>query len=133
MLAFSNGHSFGGAFRIAPQALVDDGCLDLVDVGDGGGAARLALLLAVIRGTHLSHPLVRTTRAPTFELRFAEPPAYECDGELRRALSRDVRVRCEPGAIRVMAGAVPGAAPGSAGSSATAGAAQASSWTGPQS
>jgi diacylglycerol kinase (ATP) len=127
MLVFSNGFNFGGAFRIAPGARVDDGLLDLVDVGDVRGLARLPLLLRAIRGTHLSHPRVECSRAEAFDLRFPAPPSYECDGELRRAQTADVRVACERGAIRVMAGAVPAGPPGFAGSSAIAGAAPGSS------
>ena len=29
MLVFSNGRNFGGAFRIAPDARIDDGLLDV--------------------------------------------------------------------------------------------------------
>ena len=126
MLVVSNGSHFGGAFRIAPEARVDDGLLDLVSVGDIRGLARMALLLRVVRGTHGAHPQVRCARADAFHLRFANPPDYECDGELYRALSPEVSVRCVRGAIRVMAGAATGAPPHSAGSSASAGAARAS-------
>lgn len=111
MIVFSNGSNFGGAFRIAPDARVDDGLLDLVEVGDVRGLARLPVFLRVIRGTHLAHPRVSAAQAAAFDLRFAEPPSYECDGELHRARSAAVRVRCVRGAIRVMAGAVPGATP----------------------
>lgn len=109
MLVFSNGANFGGAFRIAPDASVDDGLLDLVDVGDVRGLARLGLFLRVIRGTHLTYPGVRAAKVADYDLRFAAPPSYECDGELRLARSAEVRVCCVAGAIRVVAGATTGA------------------------
>jgi diacylglycerol kinase (ATP) len=131
MLVVSNGSNFGGAFRIAPDAKPDDGLLDLIDIGDLRGLSRLLLFLRVIRGTHLTHPRVAGARAAAFDLRFAEPPGYECDGELHRARSAEVTVRCVRGAIRVMAGAAPGATPGSAGTPASAGAARGASSKGP--
>ena len=107
MLVVSNGRNFGGAFRIAPEARVNDGLLDLVHVGDVRGIARLPLFANALRGAHLQHSRVTAARASEFALRFAEPPAYETDGELRRAGSAEVTVRCLPGVLRVLAGGPP--------------------------
>ncbi|HVT40135.1 MAG TPA: diacylglycerol kinase family protein [Gemmatimonadaceae bacterium] len=103
MLVISNGRTFGGAFRIAPAANVTDGLLDLIEIGDVRGAARLPLLLRVLRGAHLAHPRVTARRADRFEWCFAEAPAYEVDGELCQAGSREVHVMCVGSAIRVLA------------------------------
>ncbi len=103
MLVFSNGLNFGGAFRIAPSALVTDGALDCVEIGDVRGLARIPLFARAIRGAHLSHPEVRTARAGAFALRFREPPAFECDGERFQAASVAVQVRTVPGVLRVVA------------------------------
>ncbi len=105
MLVVSNGRNFGGAFRIAPNARVDDGALDLVEVGDVRGLSRVPLLLRALWGAHLSHPAVTTRQAAAFTLRFAGPPSWEGDGDLRRARSDEVRVSCVRGALRVIAGA----------------------------
>lgn len=104
MLVFSNGLNFGGAFRIAPGALVTDGLLDLVEIGDVRGLARVPLFVRALRGSHVSHPQVRVQRRGAFSLQFAAPPAYEVDGELRRARAPQVVVRCLPGVLRVVAG-----------------------------
>lgn len=104
MLVASNGLNFGGAFRIAPLAKVTDGLLDVVHVGDVRGLARLPLFASALRGTHLKHPAVTSERAASFTLRFDHPPAYEIDGELRRARDNEVTVRCVPGVLRVLAG-----------------------------
>lgn len=105
MLVFSNGLNFGGAFRIAPDALVTDGLLDLVEIGDIRGLARVPLFVRALRGSHISHPKVRVQRGADFRLRFQDRPSYEVDGELRRAASPEVSVRCLPRVIRVVAGA----------------------------
>ena len=103
MLVVSNGLNFGGAFRIAPLARVDDGLLDLVEIGDVRGLSRIPLFVRALRGAHVSHRRVTGARSDAFTLRFARPPAFEVDGELRRAGSTELRVRCVPGAIRVLA------------------------------
>ena len=103
MLVVSNGLNFGGAFRIAPGARVDDGLLDLVQIGDVRGFSRIPLFMRALRGAHVSHDRVTGARANAFTLRFTFPQAYEVDGELRPADSTEVLVRCVPGAIRVLA------------------------------
>jgi diacylglycerol kinase (ATP) len=106
MVVFSNGLNFGGAFRIAPAARVDDGEIDCVQIGDIRGVARIPLFARALRGSHLSHPEVRTARAASFPLSFPEPPAFEADGELVRTADVEVVVRTVPGALRVLAAPV---------------------------
>jgi diacylglycerol kinase (ATP) len=101
MLVFSNGANFGGAFRIAPAARVDDGLLDQVMIGDVQGLARLPLFVRALRGAHVNHPRVRGVRRARFDITFSAPPACDLDGELVRLASRDVAVRAVPGALRV--------------------------------
>ena len=107
MLVIANGQHFGGAFHIAPDALVTDGRLDAIVINDMGPLARLPLFAAVVRGTHLAHPSVQVAKASEFTLQFATPPSFEVDGELRAAVSPELRVVCVPGAVRVLGG--PGA------------------------
>ena len=102
LLVFSNGKEFGGAFRIAPGARIDDGALDAVVCGDGIRLARLPLLARAIRGTHLTHPMVRHTAAARFSLAFREPTHFEADGELRRTIGAEAEVACLPSALRVL-------------------------------
>lgn len=102
MLVFSNGKEFGGAFRIAPSARVDDGALDAMIFGDARHLARVPILLRAIRGTHVGHPEIRHTAAARFALRFREPTHFEADGELRRTHSDEVEIVCMPGALRVL-------------------------------
>jgi diacylglycerol kinase (ATP) len=102
LLAFANGGHFGGAFHVAPGARVDDGRLDAVAIPDVGRARRPGLLFRAARGTHVRHPCVTTHRGAGFTLRFDAPPAYEADGELRRAAAAEVRVESRPGVLRVV-------------------------------
>lgn len=103
MLVFSNGSNFGGAFRIAPHASIDDGLIDQIHIGNVRGLARLPLFVSALRGAHLSHPKVRAARRAKFLLTFSAPPACDLDGELVQLIHRDVIVRAVPNALRVVA------------------------------
>lgn len=107
MAIVSNGRYLGGAFRIAPRASVTDGKLDVCMFGDVSLWRRPSLFRAAIRGTHTDIPSVSAVQTREITFTFAEPPAMEIDGELRRATSRTVRVECIPRALSVIA--APGA------------------------
>ncbi len=102
LLAFSNGKEFGGTFRIAPAARVDDGALDAVLVGDGSRLGRIPLLGRAARGTHGRHPNVRIAAGARFTVEFREAPWCELDGELQRCAAPTVEVASVPGALRVV-------------------------------
>ncbi|HEX6965185.1 MAG TPA: diacylglycerol kinase family protein [Gemmatimonadaceae bacterium] len=102
MLIVANARNFGGAFRIAPEASLTDGRLDAIAIGNARPMRRLSLFGAATRGTHTRHPEVTTEQAPSFRLRFSAPPAYETDGEYRRAQTDELEIRCVPAALRVI-------------------------------
>ncbi|MHB1312245.1 MAG: diacylglycerol/lipid kinase family protein [Gemmatimonadaceae bacterium] len=104
MLTVSNGLNFGGAFRIAPAARVDDGLLDFVSIGDVHRLLRLPLFAGALRGAHLAHPKVDAVRAAAATLTFDAPPDYELDGELHHAASRTVTIATVPRVLRVLDG-----------------------------
>jgi diacylglycerol kinase (ATP) len=107
MVTLSNGRWLGGAFKIAPQASVLDGKLDACFLGDSGVMRRVRLFLGAMRGTHIGMPSVSAARVQDLTLTFADSPLMEIDGELRRAQSRTVNVKCVPRALAVVA--APGA------------------------
>lgn len=60
LIAVANGSSYGAIFKIAPQANMEDGLLDICQIGKMG---RFKMLLSIPRlylGTHLSLPEVAT-------------------------------------------------------------------------
>ncbi len=103
MLVIANARNFGGAFRIAPGASLSDGKLDAIAIYDAPALKRLALFAAAVKGTHVSKPGVRVEQSAKFSLTFGSPPAYETDGEYRRARTAELEVSCVPGALRVVA------------------------------
>lgn len=76
-----NGGYFGGGMRILPGAQLDDGCFDVMVVGD---VARLDLFRnvgALYAGTHLSQPGVEHFRARRIHVRCERPLLLDLDGE----------------------------------------------------
>jgi diacylglycerol kinase (ATP) len=102
MVIVANARIFGGGFQVAPEADVEDGLLDAVEFANMGLAGRVSALVRLLRGTHARHPQVKTTRARRLVFRFAEPPAYETDGEWNQASSREVVVESVPKALEVL-------------------------------
>ena len=102
MLVVANARIFGGGFQIAPAADLADGLLDVVTFANMPLLRRLAIMARLLRGTHGEAPEVASRRARRIDLGFVSPPAYETDGEWRRATSADLSVEAVPAALRVL-------------------------------
>jgi diacylglycerol kinase (ATP) len=102
MLIIANARVFGGGFKIAPRADLEDGRLDAVGFLNMGLARRLSLMGRLLRGTHESAPEVVASTASSFRLRFDAPPAYETDGEWNQAASAELVVESVPRALQVL-------------------------------
>lgn len=102
LLAICNGRRFGGSFVIAPNAVLADGQLDAIAVGDATPLRRAALFGAATSGAHLQYREVAEVRAPAFALRFRTPPLFQADGELCQAVDAEVEVACVPRALRIV-------------------------------
>jgi diacylglycerol kinase (ATP) len=110
-ITVANCQSYGGGMRIAPDARLDDGLLDVVVVGDIGKPAFLATFPKVFSGRHLEHPAVTLHRARRVELHGDRPLAVYADGEPCGSLPATFTVR--PAAITVLAAdGAPGFPPG---------------------
>lgn len=107
MVTVSVGKFLGGAFKIAPNASVTDGELDVCFIRNSGVLARVRLFAGALRGAHLALPSVTSGNVKDLTLSFDSPPAIELDGELRVARSRIVHLQCLPRALSVIA--APGA------------------------
>ena len=103
MATVSNGRFLGGAFRIAPEASVTDGELDVCLIGNAGVLQRIRLFAAAIRGTHGGFEAVQMFKSSSLGFKFGAPPWVELDGELRQARTNEVRISCLPRALEVIA------------------------------
>ena len=106
VLAFTvaNLTQYGGGARIAPQALADDGRLEMVVV-PAGDPAKLAIMLpSLFNGTLDKAPGVVMRRFERMDVVRERPGVIQVDGELMESPAR-VEVRVHRHALRVL---VPG-------------------------
>jgi diacylglycerol kinase (ATP) len=100
LVAVANGPSYGGGMRIAPDARLDDGLLELVVLEPVSTPEFLRIYPRVFSGRHVEHPRVQVRRGRRILLECAGIVGY-ADGERLEPLP----LTCEvvPGALRVLA------------------------------
>ncbi len=79
-----NSRYFGGGMKIAPDAVINDGFFDVVNIGDIKTAKILLKGYTLYQGTHLNLPEVKSTKARKIEVSPMnnEEIHIEVDGEL---------------------------------------------------
>lgn len=102
MVIVANARVFGGGFKVAPRARLDDGRLDALSFGNMGLGGRVSALARLLLGTHEAHPGVSAVSASRLVYRFEAPPAYETDGEWNQAQGTEVVVEAVPRALQVL-------------------------------
>lgn len=100
LVAVGNSVSLGGGMKITPDALLDDGLLDVLIVKPLSRINFLRIFPSVFKGTHVSHPKVRIERARRVRIEAEGIVAYG-DGE--RIAPLPIEVEVVPGALRVLA------------------------------
>jgi diacylglycerol kinase (ATP) len=95
---------FGGGMRIAPDAAIDDGLLDLVIVRELSRRALLAVFPKVYGGNHAGHPAVSISRTRRAAITLDRAMTLYGGGEPVRPLAAGETVTVEvlPGALRVV-------------------------------
>ncbi|MBF6467268.1 YegS/Rv2252/BmrU family lipid kinase [Nocardia beijingensis] len=99
MVAVGNTRTYGGGMLICPDALMDDGLLDLTVVGALSRGEMLRLLPALSAGKRQNHPEVKQFRAAAVTLTAAGAPAT-ADGEPAGTLP--ITIRAVPAALTVL-------------------------------
>lgn len=106
--AFANCHRYGGGMKIAPQASLIDGLLDLVVVRAVPKRELLTIFPRVFSGRHCTHPAVWMSRAPWADLSFDREFQAYGDGEsLVPVPIEGRRFEVVPRAVRAVAPALP--------------------------
>jgi diacylglycerol kinase (ATP) len=100
LVSIGNGVSLGGGMKITPDALVDDGLLDVLVVKPLSRLAFIRIFPRVFKGEHVTDPRVTITRAKRVRIESAGVAAF-ADGERLGLLPIDVEI--VPGALRVYA------------------------------
>jgi len=101
--AIMNGRCFGGSFWACPEALVDDGLLDVLLADVVSRTQILRLVPKLMRGTHVTEPVLRMLRARRLVIESDQPLVIEADGELPPLRARRLEIGIVPRALRVLA------------------------------
>ncbi|MGP8241505.1 MAG: diacylglycerol/lipid kinase family protein [Solirubrobacteraceae bacterium] len=99
-IAAANSKAYGGGMLLAPDALLDDGLLDVVAIERVGKLRFLANLPKVFAGTHVRLPSVRVFRATEVVIRADRPFTMYADGDPIGELP--LRVRALHGALTML-------------------------------
>jgi diacylglycerol kinase (ATP) len=98
--AFANAPSYGGGMKIAPQAQLDDGLLDVCVISPMNKLKLFCLFPTIYFGNHLSIPQVECFQAERFKLETEEPRDVYADGEY--VCQTPIEVSVMRGALRVI-------------------------------
>jgi diacylglycerol kinase (ATP) len=100
LCAVANSESFGGGMRVAPNAIIDDGLLELFIVHSISRPEFIKVFPKVFTGEHISHPAVEIIQAKHVKISSGNMPAYS-DGEA--VGNSPVSAQIMPGSLRVFA------------------------------
>jgi diacylglycerol kinase (ATP) len=81
-IQIANAKYMGGGYKIAPDADIEDGLLDLALVGDLSKPDLLKTLPKVYSGGHVGHPKFKLIRAKSIRVETTRPARVQLDGEL---------------------------------------------------
>ena len=98
----ANGRYFGRGFLAAPEARMDDGLFDIVNVGNFGTLEGLWHVPKLRNGKHLGLEKVSFSRGRRVEVTSEEEVLLEMDGDLVGSLPAIFEII--PDAVRVMVG-----------------------------
>jgi YegS/Rv2252/BmrU family lipid kinase len=99
-VAAANGNAYGGGMIAAPDAVLDDGMLDVGATGNVGKTRFLRGLTKIFKGEHLEALDVRMWRVPEVRIEADRPFPVYADGDPITELPATVRII--PRALRVI-------------------------------
>lgn len=99
-VAVGNVGQYGGGLRITPNALADDGQMDVVMLGAAHAGTAVATFLKAFTGTHLGHPAIIETRGRRITISADAPLNVYADGELIGPLPATIET--SPAAVKVL-------------------------------
>jgi YegS/Rv2252/BmrU family lipid kinase len=102
MVVACNGPREGSTFHLTPDALYDDGLLDILIAREVSKLEMLALMPRFMKGTHLSHRAVSTVQARQLTLKSSDPLYVHVDGEILNDHSHTVEIEVIPHALRMI-------------------------------
>jgi len=105
LVAVANVPWIGGGLKIAPDAKIDDGLLDVVVAGPFSKAGIVKIFPSIYGGKHIGHPAVQVRRSRSVLIEPVAalgdpPPAAFADGE--RVGPLPLHVSIDPGALSIL-------------------------------
>lgn len=94
------GRRFAGSFFLTPQAIANDGLLDVCMISKLNLLERLKILTMVPKGTHVTDPRVNYYQTEKIRVSFNQKVPYHVDGELFFDTNFDVKVL--PSAVNII-------------------------------
>jgi diacylglycerol kinase (ATP) len=92
MVSIANGSRYGGGFLVAPQAIVNDGLLDIVVIYEIAPLKRLMNLPRVEKGKHLGLHFIDARRGSRIHISAGGNMIGHLDGELMESTAFDITV-----------------------------------------
>jgi diacylglycerol kinase (ATP) len=86
------GRRFAGSFFLTPNAIANDGLLDVCMIKKLSLLQRFSILLKVPEGKHINDPRVNYYQTPGINLEFPGAVPFHVDGELNFATKFDVKI-----------------------------------------
>ena len=90
---------YGSGIKIAPDAIVDDGMLDVCIVADVSRRTVLRMFLSAYSGAHIGHSAVRIVQTRTLQIESDDPLWIFADGE--PVCEIPTKIEIVPGALKV--------------------------------
>lgn len=100
MLAVQQGPTYGGGFRVCPDAVLDDGVFDICYADPVRTMRAVKVFVSVKNAHHINEPEVHFERASSIHLEFDRRPPVQMDGEPVVADAFDIRMH--PSALRAL-------------------------------
>lgn len=91
-VAVANNKYYGGGMKVAPEAELSDGRLDVIVIGDAPKFRFLFDLPKVFKGTHVKNEEVDMWQTASIEIRASKPLVVYADGDPLTTLPAKVRV-----------------------------------------
>jgi diacylglycerol kinase (ATP) len=102
LIAVANGPYYGGAFHIAPGAVLDDGWFEVIVARAVGRLGVLRFTPRVLAGTHLALPIIRHRRARRVTITCPEGLCVHADGEILADAAQRIEIELLPGRLRLL-------------------------------
>lgn len=100
MSTIANGRRFAAKYFITPEAISDDGLLDVCLVKKIGLLSRIRLFMQVPTGTHISDKNVEYFKTDSLKIHFDEKVPFHLDGEL--FFDKELSVSLKPKSLEII-------------------------------